>query len=94
MCRLDLRGIPGGVVDGPLAYRMYMASLMPAERTKEDRDFYDAVLAFMKTNRLPENCTGSTYLNKAVAFIVHIHLNVPRPYTPSVSKSVKSGPNI
>ena len=26
MCRLDIRGIPGGVFDGPLAYRMYMAS--------------------------------------------------------------------
>ena len=38
MCRMDLRGIPGGVFDGPLAYRMYMASLKPAERTKEDRE--------------------------------------------------------
>ena len=81
LCEMTSRGYPGGVYDGPLAYRMYMASLQPAERTKEDREYYDAVLAFMKTNHLPENCTGAQYLDKAMAFIIHVFKHVARPYT-------------
>ena len=58
-----------------------MASLQPAERTKEDREYYDAVLAFMKTNHLSENCTGAQYMDKAMAFIIHVFKHVARPYT-------------
>ena len=83
LCRMDIRGegFSSGQFDGPLAWRMYVGSLTPAARSKDDRDFYEAALTLMKANRLPENCTGSQYLDKAIAFTVHIVKNVPRPYT-------------
>ena len=33
MCRMDTRGYTEGFFDGPLAYRIYIASLTPTERT-------------------------------------------------------------
>ena len=36
-CRLDLRGVSGGYFDGPRCYKMYVRSVQPKERTKEDR---------------------------------------------------------
>ena len=31
----------------------------------------------MKTNQLPDNCTGADFLDKAMTFIVHVYKNVP-----------------
>ena len=85
LCDMSSRGYPSGTFDGPLAFRMYLASLHGPDRTKADRDFYETVLTLMRTNHLPDNCTGSDYLDKAMAFIVHVYKNVPRPFTPELA---------
>ena len=85
LCDMSVRGYPKGTYDGPLAYRLYMSSLRQPDRTKEDRDFYESVLSLMKTNQLPDNCTGAGFLDKAMAFIVHVYKNVPRPFTPELA---------
>ena len=43
-CRMDTKGVPGGVMDGKLAWDLYLESIRPPDRTKDDRDFYTCVL--------------------------------------------------
>ena len=80
LCGLESRGVRGGYMDGPLAFRLYVASLEPAVRTKADRDYYERMLTLMRKHHLPANCSGHQYLSKATAFIVHVYQNVARPF--------------
>jgi hypothetical protein len=56
-----------------------MLQLEPSQRSESDKDFYRKAEAIQRASTLPDGCGRTDYAKKALAFLTHIHPNLPAP---------------
>ena len=87
LCKMEDRMPPihGGYRDGGYAWRLVLASLTPAERSKADIDYYELADKLQLEHPLQANASSDEFSMKARQFAEKIQRNLARPYPPELA---------
>ena len=80
-CDYSRAGVAGGYFDGVTAYRMVYDRLFGADRTKQDKYFYDVAKRLQQQAKLSDGCRSTEFMTKAYAWIYKIRPCLAQPFT-------------